>query len=32
MEFDVAAFFDGVVEMEESGEFGEELLVASFEI
>lgn len=32
MKFDVAAFFDGVVELEEGREFGEELLVFSFEI
>lgn len=32
MKFDMAAFFDGVVELEKGGEFGEELLVFSFEI
>ncbi len=32
VEFDVAAFLDGVVEFEESGEFCEELGVAGFEV
>ncbi len=32
VEFDVAAFLDGVVEFEEGGEFCEELCVAGFEV
>ncbi len=32
VELDVAAFLDGVVELEESGEFCEKLGVAGFEV